>query len=230
MRPEYVVDHSPGWEWFLGVLHRAFGWDEDALISFSVASMAICVFCFPLIWVRHPEAWLAAVLAQMIAIPQLMERWTQGRPYLLTEGILMALLFPGPKKRPPPPWWKSWPDVFRIRAFGVDARLVVSVGAALRGLFPGPTLAGRPLAGGLLGRREPSLGALLTGRPLAFLYGAIFMAKCIYEEHAPKWLLVGNFNPAAANSSPSPCWPSFIFGGSGKPNPPRRLPPSRWSG
>ena len=22
VRPEYVVDHSPGWEWLLGVLHR----------------------------------------------------------------------------------------------------------------------------------------------------------------------------------------------------------------
>ena len=25
MRPQYVVDHSPGWEWLLGALHRVAG-------------------------------------------------------------------------------------------------------------------------------------------------------------------------------------------------------------
>jgi hypothetical protein len=40
-------------------------------------------------------------------------------------------------------------------------------------------------------------GALLTGQPLAFLNGAVFMARCVYEEHAPKWMLVGEFQPSA---------------------------------
>jgi hypothetical protein len=196
MRPQYVVDHSPGWEWLLGVLHRVAGWDEDALISFSVASLTICVFCLPLIWVRHPEAWLAAVLAQMIAIPQLMERWTQGRPYLLTEGILMALLFSWSKEKDrQPPWWKvsltcigfalsvwmhgSWYLwVLLFAAFFLAQRW--RAGLWLSGCWVVGTIA----------------GALLTGRPLAFLYGAVFMAKCVFEEHAPKWMLVGEFQPS----------------------------------
>ena len=107
MRPEYVVDHSPGWEWLLGALHRALGWDEDALIGFSIASLLLWIFCLPLLWLRRPEAWLAAILAQMIAIPELMTRWTQARPYLVTEGVLMALLFSWSKNEPKnPPWWK----------------------------------------------------------------------------------------------------------------------------
>src|ERR1700722_10092113 len=44
MRPEYVVDHSPGWEWLLGVLHRALGWNEDALIGFSIVSLILWIF------------------------------------------------------------------------------------------------------------------------------------------------------------------------------------------
>src|ERR1700689_526297 len=68
MRPEYVVDHSPGWEWLLGALHRAANWNEDELMSFSVGSLLLLLFCLPLVWVRCPEAWLAAILAQMIAI------------------------------------------------------------------------------------------------------------------------------------------------------------------
>ncbi len=40
-------------------------------------------------------------------------------------------------------------------------------------------------------------GALLTGQPWAFLKGALFMAGCVYQEHLPKWMLVGEFQPSA---------------------------------
>ncbi|HEX3989200.1 MAG TPA: hypothetical protein VHZ30_07195 [Verrucomicrobiae bacterium] len=196
MRPEYVVDHSPGWEGLLGVLHRAFDWNEDALMSFSIGAMLLCVIGFPLIWVRHPEAWLAAVLAELIALPELMTRWTQARPYLLTEGVLMALLFSWHKEDGVrPPWWK-------IAATSVGFCLSVWIHGAWYLwvlLFAAFFLAQRWrtafwLAGcwvvGVI------VGALLTGKPLAFLNGAIFMAKCVQSEHVPKWMLVGEFQPS----------------------------------
>jgi hypothetical protein len=196
MRPEYVVDHSPGWEWFLGVLHRTLGWDEDALISFSVAGTALVVFCLPLIWMRHPEAWLAAVLAQMIAIPDLMSRWMQGRPYLLTEGILMALLLSWSRERDRrPPWWKlaltCLGFMLSVWVHGTWYLWVLLFAAFFlaQRWRAGLWLAGCWLVGTIV-------GALLTGRPLAFLEGAVFMAKCIYEEHIPKWMLVGEFQPS----------------------------------
>ncbi len=196
MRPQYVVDHSPGWEWILGILHRTAGWDEDALISFSVASLALFVLCFPLIWMRHPEAWLAAVLAQTIAIPDLMTRWTQGRPYLLTEGILMAMLFSWSKEQDrQPPWWKAALtclgfalSVWMHGAWYLWILLFAAFFLAQR-WRAGLWLAGCWVVGTIV-------GALLTGQPLAFLQGAVFMAKSIYEEHAPKWLLVGEFQPS----------------------------------
>ncbi len=197
MRPEYVVDHSPGWEWLLGVLHRATQWNEDTLMSFSVASLLLFILCFPLVWMRHPEAWLAAVLAQLIAIPELMTRWTQGRPYLLTEGILMGLLFSWSKEdgRRPSRWkvaatcvgfclsvwmhgaWYLW--VLLLAAFFLAQRW--RAGLWLMGCWAAGTV----------------VGALLTGKPLAFLNGAIFMARSIYAEHLPKWMLVGEFQPSA---------------------------------
>ncbi len=193
MRPEYVVDHSPGWEWLLGVLHRTAGWGEDALISFSVASMALAVLCFPLIWMRHPEAWLAAVLAMLIASPDLMVRWMQGRPYLLTEGILMALLFSWSKELDRRPSWCKLAltclgfalSVWIHGTWYLWVLLFVAFFLAQR-WRSGFWLAGCWVVGTIV-------GALLTGRPLAFLNGAVFMAKTIYEEHAPKWLLVGEF-------------------------------------
>jgi len=196
MRPQYVVDHSPGWEWLLGCLHRMTGWEEDALLSFSVASTLFCVVCFPLIWVRRPEAWLAAVLAQMIAIPQLMERWLQGRPYLLSEGILMGLLFSWSKEQDRrPPWSKV---VLTCIGFALSVwihgawYLWVVLFAAFflaQRWRAGLWLAGCWVVGTIV-------GALLTGRPLAFLYTGVYMAQCVYQEHAPKWLLVGEFQPS----------------------------------
>jgi hypothetical protein len=163
--------------------------------------MALVVLCVPLIWMRHPEAWLAAVLVQMIAIPDLMNRWVQGHPYLLTEAILMALLFSWSKEQNrQPPWWKVALtcagfalSVWMHGAWYLWVLLFAAFFLAQR-WRTGLWLAGCWLVGTIV-------GALLTGRPLAFLQGAVFMAKCIYEEHAPKWLLVGEFQPSAGEFS-----------------------------
>jgi hypothetical protein len=45
------------------------------------------------------------------------------------------------------------------------------------------------------------VGALLTGKPVAFLDGALFMAGRVYAEHAPKWMLVGEFQPSFGESA-----------------------------
>src|SRR6185437_1074110 len=87
------MDHSPGWEVLLRFLHFKTGWGREALMAFSVVGLMLCVFYAPLPWLRRPEAWLAALLAQMLAIPELMTRLTQARPLLITEGILIAILF-----------------------------------------------------------------------------------------------------------------------------------------
>jgi hypothetical protein len=191
MRPEYVVDHSPGWEWLLGALHRALGWDKDALISFSIASLLLWIFGLPLLWLRRPEAWLAAILAQMIAIPELMIRWTQARPYLVTEGVLMALLFSWPKNEPKnPPWWKilltSAGFALAVWMHGIWYFWVVLLAAFFlaQRWRDGLWLAACWAAG-------TSAAALLTGKPVSFLYEALFQARVMYQEHLPSWMLVG---------------------------------------
>ena len=93
LRPEYKIDHSPGWDWILRHLHRGLGWGEDGLMSFSVVATLLFVLLAGLPWLRRPEAWLAALLAQLVALPDLMVRLDQARPYLLTEGVLIGVLF-----------------------------------------------------------------------------------------------------------------------------------------
>src|SRR4051794_38201992 len=57
MRPEYTMDHSPGWEWLLGGLRRIVGMDIDGLMSFSIVSLFLCLCFFALPWLKRPEAW-----------------------------------------------------------------------------------------------------------------------------------------------------------------------------
>ena len=196
MRPEYVVDHSPGWEWTLGVLHRSFGWDEDQLMSFSIVSLILWIFCLPLIWLRQPESWLAAILAQMIAIPEIMTRWTEARPYLVTEGVYIALLLSWSKdEAKSPPWQKL---VLTTAGFAL-AIWMHGIWYFWVLLFAGFFLAQRWrdafrlaacwIVGALV-------AALLTGKPFSFLYEAVFQAAVMYAEHLPNWMLVGELQPS----------------------------------
>ena len=196
MRPEYVVDHSPGWEWLLGVLHRGLGWKEDALISFSITSLLLWIFCLPLLWLRRPEAWLAAILAQMVAIPELMTRWVQARPYLVTEGVLMALLFSWSKNESRnPPWSKLLLTcagfALAVWMHGIWYFWVVLLAAFFlaQRWRDGLWLAACWVIGTLA-------AALLTGKPGSFLYEAVFQAGLIYREHLPNWMLVGELQPS----------------------------------
>jgi hypothetical protein len=99
LRPEYKIDHSPGWDWILRQIHRVTGWEEDALMSFAVAALMLCILLAGLPWVRRPEAWLAALLVQLIAVPETMNRFDQARPFLLTEASSSASSSPGPRKK-----------------------------------------------------------------------------------------------------------------------------------
>ncbi|MDB6109965.1 MAG: Gram-positive signal peptide protein family, partial [Pedosphaera sp.] len=196
MRPEYTIDHSPGWEWLLRCLHQNAGWNLDALVSFSVAGLLLCLFLAPLPWVRRPEAWLAALLAQLVAIPELMTRLTQARPYLLTEAILIGILFSWCKPSAKNPSWSK--IILTTAAIGLS---VWVHGAWYLWVLPLPAFflarwwrAGFSLtACWLVGSFG---GALLTGKPIAFLKQAVAMAGSISKEHVPQWMLVGELTPS----------------------------------
>ena len=54
--------------------------------------MSLVMLC-ALPWFRRPEAWLAALFAAAIFIPACTTRFARGRPYLLTDAVLITILF-----------------------------------------------------------------------------------------------------------------------------------------
>lgn len=199
MRPEYVVDHSPGWEWLLNVLHRTLGWGEDTLMSFSISSLLILFLCLPLFWMRRPEAWPAAVLALLVAAPSLMHRLTEARPFLLTESLLLAFLLAWSKDE------GKKPSALKLVLTSAGFALSVWMHGSwyLWVLLPMAFVMAQRWRDGLwltaCWGGGVVLGALLTGKPIAFLYENVFMVTVIYHEHLPKWTLVNELQPASGD-------------------------------
>ncbi|MGA2557083.1 MAG: hypothetical protein ABSG04_12505 [Verrucomicrobiota bacterium] len=196
LRPEYKIDHSPGWDWVLRQLHRATGWDEDGLMSFSVVAMMWCVYLAGLPWLRRPEAWMGALLAQLVALPNLMVRLDQGRPFLLSEGVFICILFAWGRERTGRPTWIKLGLTTLGFALSVWVHgawylwAFVLAGFFMAGAWRETLWLAACWAGGV------AAGALLTGKPAEFLYGAVYMAAAVFQEHAPKWMLVGEFQPS----------------------------------
>ena len=197
MRPSYTIDHSPGWEWLLRWLHRQVGWGKDALVNFSVVALLLGFFLAPLAWLRRPEAWLLALLGLFLARPTLLgHRLSQGRPFLVTEAILIAMLLAWSRADADRP--SRWKIMLTCAGFGLS---VWMHGAWYLWLLPvaafflsgawrsGLWLAGCWLAG-------TGIGAVLTGHPLNLLATALSTASAIfYRENPPQWMLVGELAP-----------------------------------
>lgn len=202
LRPEYTMDHSPGWEWLLRALHQALGWDADTLAAFSIASTLLLLLLAPLPWLRRPEAWMGAVLAQLVALPSIMVRLVQGRPYLLTEAVLIAILvaWAGSRNEKTPSRLKmgltSVGIAFSVWMHGAWYLWAIPPAAFfLAGWWRSSLrLAGCVAAGTLA-------GAMLTGKPFEFLKQALLIAAVISREKVPSSLLVGEFRPTNGDFS-----------------------------
>ena len=197
MRPSYTVDHSPGWEWLLKTLHQHAGWERDALVSFSIVSLMLCFFFAPLPWLRRPEAWLLALLTVFLARPSLLgNRLTQGRPLILTEAVLVALLFAWARPNSDRP--------SRLKIILSCAGIALSVW--MHGAW---YLWAVPLAAFFLAGAWRSglwltaccgvgtfVGAALSGHPFGLLTTALYnVVSIFYQEHPPQWMLVGELAP-----------------------------------
>src|ERR1700722_4519276 len=98
MRGDFPIDPSPGWQKILEWVNHASwvqNWQDgpaEALVIFSVVSLMLLVTLCALPWLRRPEAWLGGLLAATVFAPACTTRFMRGRPYLLTDFVVMTIL------------------------------------------------------------------------------------------------------------------------------------------
>jgi hypothetical protein len=92
MRGDFPIDPSPGWQKILDWVHAGFGGNAESLVIFSVVALMLRVTLCALPWFRRPEAWLAAMFIALVFVPACTTRFARGRPYLLTDAMLIIIL------------------------------------------------------------------------------------------------------------------------------------------
>src|SRR5580658_10782126 len=93
MRDDFPIDPSPGWQKILEWVHDVNHGDAESLVIFSVVALMLLVTLCGVPWFRRPEAWLAALCIAAVFIPACTTRFARGRPYLLTDAVVITLLF-----------------------------------------------------------------------------------------------------------------------------------------
>ena len=93
IRDDFAMDPSPGWQAILDCIHRWQGGDAETLVVFSVTSLMLLTMLCAFPWFRRPEAWLGALLVASVFAPACTTRLARGRPYILTDAVLITLLF-----------------------------------------------------------------------------------------------------------------------------------------
>ncbi len=93
MRGDFPIDPSPGWQKILDWVHAMHNGDAQSLVTFSVVALMLLVMLCGVPWFRRPEAWLAALFIAAVFIPACTTRFARGRPYILTDAVVIAILF-----------------------------------------------------------------------------------------------------------------------------------------
>lgn len=93
MRDDFSIDPSPGWQTILSWVHDVNHGGAESLVIFSVVALMLLVMLCGVPWFRRPEAWLAALLVASVVIPECTTRFARGRPYILTDAVVITILF-----------------------------------------------------------------------------------------------------------------------------------------
>ena len=182
MRTDFPIDPSPGWQKILEWVHGGFGGDVETLVIFSVIALMLLVMLSALPWLRRPEAWLAALLIAAVFTPACTTRFARGRPYLLTDAVLITILLL---------WSRSENDRPR-RAAILCTPLLVAASAWIHGSWyllclPGAAIlfTGRwrsAMAYGACWLAGSFIGCALTGHPWEFLLQSVRHMSGVFSD------------------------------------------------
>jgi hypothetical protein len=182
MRSDFAIDPSPGWQKILEWAHAVLGGNAETLVVFSVVSLMLLVTLSAFPWLRRPEAWLGAILAAAVFAPACTTRFMRGRPYILTDFVVITILLLWSQRRKNSENEISQKD-FPSRAALIFTPLLVAVSAWTHGSWYMLILPGAAIFFSGLWRSAfiygfcwlfgSFLGSALTGHPWEFLFQAI---------------------------------------------------------
>lgn len=171
MRNDFPIDPSPGWQKILEWVHDLDGGDAQSLVLFSVVALMLLVMLCGFPWFRRPEAWLAALFISSVFIPACTTRFARGRPYLLTDAVVMTILFlwtRGKKRTPSPLYFTPLLVAASAWVHGSWYMLVMpGIAILLAGLWREAVLYGVCWILGSI------LGCGFTGHPIGFLIQSV---------------------------------------------------------
>ncbi len=189
----YQIDHEFGWNLLLEKIHQWENWDAEALVIFSVVGLFVLTGWSVLPWLRRPEAWLITLVAAMI-VSDLPQRFTLGRPFLVTLSVLMTLLLWQMHDSSSPKWRMIllMTGLFAISTFVHGAwYLWVLLIAAF--FFAGQFRWGLALTAGWVA--GVLLGSALTGHPVDYPVQAVKLALLAGSMHPTTRTMASELQP-----------------------------------
>lgn len=193
IRPEFDVDHNPGWHSILRFMHRNFAMDQDDLLLFSVIGLYLLFNMTGALLSPRPLAWITAL--GILALTDLAAtfRVIIGRPYLVSCSVALLLLSLWTKKELNLRSWRPW--VVSIIALALAVWIHGSWYLFL--LMPFAFfLAGQSRRAGailLCLLIATVLGALMSGHPVEFLRFHFQAPLQIFSEMRVNRQLVSEF-------------------------------------
>ena len=193
--PIFQIDHNFGWHLILRQIHLSSQCGTEGLVLFAVVALFVLAAGSPLPWLRRPEAWLVVLTAFGLA-SDIIGRFAIGRPFLLTIAGLMTILFFWERHGTAPPRW--WTPIW--------VALLIAFCSFVHGVWYLWTLL---IAAFCLARQfrwavvltigwlaGVTLGAAITGHPVAALAQAVEMAQRAFAMHITQRTLVTEFQPS----------------------------------
>jgi hypothetical protein len=199
LRPEYALDPHGGWHFVLHIIAAIMGWGGPALVGFAVVSLFVAVVWSAVPWLERPEAWLCALIVIVGAGTGLIERYTRGRPFIVSATVLSTILWL---------WQRNGSAAPSRRVVGFMTALI-AVAVLLHGSW---YLWALPVAAFYLARQDrwarsliiawiagTVIGSVLTGHPIGYFVESARMGIDAVIHPVFQRTLVAEFQPTQAN-------------------------------
>ena len=183
-----VVDFSPGWHVLLGVVHSVTGANAHTIVWLQIFSAFVLFSLGPILLMRRPEAWLAAMTLAAMMEQQMLMRVLMGRPLVLSMAMVVTMCVA----------WRRLDTEKMSRPAFAAAIAFVTAATWIHGSW---YLWALPVAACVLARRVRLakrlgaatllgwvVGALLTGHPIAFLCQNLELALNIVGGGISGWV------------------------------------------